>query len=72
MSFALSLMISRAELVHRIDHDTGMLGTYLGMDTVTKIEHMAMAMAIALQHTLHFHSDLRGRRVQYVGIKIAL
>ena len=58
--------------MHCVNKRTGVLGRDLRVDTVTEIEHMAVATTIALQHLAHLVANLVGWAVQHARIHVAL
>ena len=46
--------------MHGGDHRAGMLRRYGGMNAVTEIENMAMAVTITRQHASHFFANVFG------------
>ena len=57
-------MVLRAELVDRVNHRRDVLGVDVGRDTVTQVEDMARALAVAQQRVGDTLSDHLGRLAQ--------
>ena len=58
--------------MHRIDKGTDVLGIYLGMNSMTKIEHMSIASTKAGQYVTHFFANPIRVGVENAGVHIAL